>query len=437
MSVNETPQKRQYFDESQEESSLNDTTKRSSLGEVLGSYKGMANDLQKMFGTSNSCQSTQENHVTEQENDSDRDIYAGMFGGNSDEEDEDTPIQDEEEDDLPDTEIMQQFQQYSEYANKNHSPLTPNDEAGIELMDLLIKKRAPLKLYDDIYQWHTNHLKATNFKPRKTLLSELKNRYNMAEKGPKLIKDMVLPHSQSRIDLVVHYFHQEVQSLLSDPRWTDDDYLFHNDDPFSPPPDAFTTVGDINTGLAYRKTYEQLITDPTKQVLLPITMYMDGAITGQYDHLPIEIMKFTIGIFNAKARDKVYAWRNLGYVTKFLGEETEAQDIVRDSGHMDGGFYVSDAESESADEENDENNDNNTQDDDDNDNNSVNDEQQNDLLNPQIASCHAQDLHAMLDKMLETYRESTAGFEWDLRYKGETHRVTFIPFIMFIKGDTQ
>ena len=96
-------------------------------------------------------------------------------------------------------------------------------------MDLLIKKRAPLKLYDDIYQWHTNHLKATDFKPRKTLLSELKKRYNMADKGPKLIKDMVLPHSQSRIDLVVHYFEQEVQSLLSDPRWTDDDYLFHNE----------------------------------------------------------------------------------------------------------------------------------------------------------------------------------------------------------------
>ena len=368
---------------------------------------------------------------------------AGMFGGDSDDEaeEEEDPIEEEQED-LPDTDILEQFKEYSDYANKNRSPLTPNDEAGIELLDLLIKKRAPLNLYDDIYQWHVKNLKATSYKPKKTLLSDLKDRYNMTDKAPKLIKDMVLPHSRSKIDLVVHYFQQEVQSLLSDPRWTDADYLFHNDDPFSAPPEQFTNIGDINTGLAYRKTYDQLITDPTKEVLLPIIFYMDGATTGQYDHLPIEILKFTLGIFNAKARDKVFSWRNLGYVTKFLGEETEAQTIVRDSGHMDGDFYLPGTQPEESEEEdngaNDENNGNNTDDDDNNDNNSIGDQQQNDdPLNPQVADCHAQDLHAMLKKMLETYREVEHGFEWDLHYKGDTHRVTFIPFIMFIKGDTQ
>jgi hypothetical protein len=444
--VCETPQKRQHDELSEEDSPLSQASKSSGLGEILGAYAGMSNHFGKMFPTSKIEQFTQNFEETQQSDDSDGSADAGMFGDYSDDEaEEEEDSIEEEHEDLPDTEICEQFAEYSEYANKNRSPLTPNDEAGVELMDLLIKKRAPLNLYDDIYQWHVKHLKATTFKPKKTLLSDLKDRYNMTDKGPKLIKDMVLPHSRSKIDLVVHYFQQEVQSLLSDPRWTDADYLFHNDDPFSPPPEQFTSIGDINTGLAYRKTYEQLITDPTKDVLLPIIFYMDGAITGQYDHLPIEILKFTLGIFNTKARDKGFSWRNLGYVTKFLGEETEAQTLVLDSGHMDGDFYLPTTKPESDSEEDgeedgnaDENNGDNTDDDDNSDNNPFGVQQENDdLLNPQIADCHAQDLHAMLKKMLETYGEVERGFEWDLQYKGEKHRVTFRPFIMFIKGDTQ
>ena len=134
----------------------------------MGAYAGISNHLGKMFPTSILDQITRENRETQQYDSDEDSFYAGMFGGNSDDEaeEEDEPFEEELED-SPDTEILEQFKEYSTYANKNRSPLTPNDEAGVELMDLLIKKRAPLNLYDDIYQWHVKHLKATSFKSKK------------------------------------------------------------------------------------------------------------------------------------------------------------------------------------------------------------------------------------------------------------------------------
>ena len=50
----------------------------------------------------------------------------------------------------------------------------------------------------------------------------------------------------------------------------------------------------------------------------------------------------------------------------------------------------------------------------------------------------AQDLHAMLQAMLESYKkiEDEGGIEWDLRYRGKTHQVLLIPFIVFVKVDS-
>ena len=64
----------------------------------------------------------------------------------------------------------------------------------------------------------------------------------------------------------------------------DDDYLFLNDNPLAPPPETVTKLGDLNTEDAYLKTYKKLIRKPN-QVLLPICVYIDGAVTGQFSDL--------------------------------------------------------------------------------------------------------------------------------------------------------
>jgi len=344
------------------------------------------------------------------------------------------------EDELsPDTTIIDEFLKYVEYSRAHTCHLTPDEVAGIELLDILIKQRAPMRIFDDIFKWHMSNLQATSFTSKESLLKALEARYGMEKQRPKLIKKLILPYSKAEVDLVYHDFEVQVKCLLIDPRITDDDYLFFNNNPFSPPPANSSTISDINTGSAYQESYKKLITNPSKQVLLPIIMYIDAAVTGQYDHLPIEALKFTLGIFNASTRDKDYAWRSLGYVTKFLPEDTYAKRILVDSGVVDAKDYLSDDGSdclynvpdaneppiniESSEEE--------LSDDDDDDN--VN-------LEPvkKVPTCSAQDLHAMLDALLSTYRQrEKSGFKWKLRYKGNEHDVEFVPFIMFVKGDTQ
>ena len=312
----------------------------------------------------------------------------------------------------PDHEIMDHFAQYAREAANNTVKLTPELEAGVELMDLLINKRAPLCLFSAICKWHVNNLNATIHTPRNTLMSKLKERCNMAKSAPQLLRGITLPHSQSKIDLVVHHFRYEVESLLTDPRIGDEDYLFHNNNPFSPPPPDFTTVGDVNTGLAYRKTYEQLVEDPNLDVPLGIIPCMDGAVCGQYDHLPIEALKFTLAIFNAETRDKVHAWRNLGYVTKFLQEDTQARAFVHDSEHIDSAICLTDSEDEDDDSEANENDNQSTAEEMEDEEELLSDGEDEDDVGPQIKSCSGQDLHAMLKAMLSSYKKYEKGFYW-------------------------
>ena len=263
-----------------------------------------------------------------------------------DDSDDDTYVSDNTHNHPVDSSIWDEFKQYSDYAVQNTCDLPLEIAAGIELMHLLSVKRVPLCLYDEIYQWHLDNIEARAKMPRQTLLNKLNDRYYMNNKQPQVEKNVLLPQSNVYVDLVIHLFREQVQSLLTDPRIKDEDLLFFLNNPFQPPPEEFTTLGDINTGLAYRETYKKLITDPSRQVLLPIILYMDAAITGQYDHLPIEALKFTLGIFNAVTRDKAYAWRNLGYVTQYTGDDQAAREMIEEHCGMDAGDYLTDDETD-------------------------------------------------------------------------------------------
>jgi len=344
----------------------------------------------------------------------------------------DNEIDDDEKSESPaNTEILDDFASYSEDSLQNHCNLFPDAVAAVELLDMITKSRAPLGLYDEILRWHAKHHEVPHPLRKDALLSKLKKRYNANNTGPKVLKNVYLPHSRSRVTLVVHDFKYQLESLLSDPRFGDDDYLFFNDNPFQAPPAEFTHVGDINTGRAYRETYKKLIRDPDNEVLLPIIFYMDGAVTGQYDHLPIEALKFTIGIFNAEARDRGIAWRPIGYVTKFQKEETKAKDLMFDSANADANDYLFCSDSDDDYKETDDEQEIGASE------NEPSDieEQDDDDLGPPIPSCSGQDLHKMMDKMLESYAEVEHGVTWNLRYRGSTYPVIFKPFILFVKGD--
>ena len=78
------------------------------------------------------------------------------------------------------------------------------------------------------------------------------------------------------------------------------------------PPDTPQDTNDLNTGHACMTTCWNMITDLSKQILLPAIFHMHAASTGQFVDLPIAALKMTLGIFNWKACDKDHLWQTLG-----------------------------------------------------------------------------------------------------------------------------
>ena len=213
-------------------------------------------------------------------------------------------------------------------------------QAAIELMDMMDKSGGSLTLYNKIFDWHLKHLAADEKVTSKRLYRDLLSRYNLKPVLPYEVPTQ-LPHEGTKVKLACHDALYQTYDLLSDPRIKDSDYLFYNNDPTAPPPEEFTMLGDINTGRAYRQSYKVLI-EPNPitpcgrfKILVPYIFYLDGCVTGQFQNNQLELMKFTLGIFNRQCREKNWAWRNLGSIRRVLKRSNDAKNMIKRSSHID------------------------------------------------------------------------------------------------------
>ena len=316
----------------------------------------------------------------------------------------------------PNTMMRDGFRAYCVRGKKHFMDMKKVEARSVKLLSTLKKKRAPLDTYDEIMDWH--HREAGNInsrqqlkdlgdehKSRDAMLKFLTDRYNMEAKQPTEI-NIRLPHSKARVKLTRHDAWDCIESLLTDPRITDDDYNFPNNDPFWVPQYP-RRIGELHTGLAYYRAHQKYITKPN-QILFPILLYIDGAITGQMQNLPITTLKMSPGILTMKTRDKSLAWRNMGNVAVVGKASSHGSDLYAATGHMD---------AEDPDLTDDEDY----------------------PIDPEHSTTEkSQDFHAMLACLLESYKDvQKNGFIWDFRYRGKTYWDTeFVPFIMFIKCDT-
>ena len=286
---------------------------------------------------------------------------------------------------------------------------------SLGLMHLLRCKKASLDTFDAVLEWH---LKATGvlhpwetlsnqaqYLSRERIFAILRERYNMKSNYQHLSK-LVLPSSRASVNIVWTDAKDAIISLLTDPRIRANDYIFEGNDPFAPPPNL-NYIGDLHTAKAYKKTYEKIITDPTSQILLPVVLYIDGAVTGQFSDHQITAVKFSLGIFNRKARDKAHMWRILGYIPPISKAKSRGERLLIDSMHMDATRARYEA-------------------------------YQNEGQMDGSEVHYSQDLHTMLEKVLKSLvKLQKEGFNWDLCYNDKVYKdVHFIPFVPFIKCDT-
>jgi hypothetical protein len=308
-------------------------------------------------------------------------------------------------------------------------------KAAVELMSLMNTKGGSLELYTSIFDWHMRHLKTHTRVAPEQLHRELSKRYNLEVTMP-VKKKTYLPHAKTTIDIVTHNCVSQTVDLLTDPRISEEDYLFFDQDPRNGPPEDFVMLDDVNTGRAYRETYNQLIrpqpitADGRHKVLVGYIFYLDSCVTGQFGSLPIEILKFSLTLFNSEVRKNDWAWRNLGYVKTLLKETGQAEVLLKESKHIDARKYLTLAKSTDL------------LDEDipyfdpsifmDNYDDASGSDQEEEI--PEIAP---QDLHKMLQVMLSGYKkmEKSGGIPWDKMHNGEILHLQLIPFVIFCRVD--
>jgi hypothetical protein len=155
------------------------------------------------------------------------------------------------------------FRRFATYSENNVLALNEVEATAVKIMHKLIKKRAPLDTYEAVMRWHLiecGHLaeheslgECPFFITRQKLIKDLRIRYHMDHQYARP-QTIVLPFCRSKIQVWRKYAHDNVLSLLTDPRWSDEDWLYVDDDPFAPPPVNSPFIEDINTGEAYIKT---------------------------------------------------------------------------------------------------------------------------------------------------------------------------------------
>ena len=315
----------------------------------------------------------------------------------------------------------QEFKKYVQNAYSNYIMLSRKEKCAIRLMHKLVRKRATLDTYDDVMEWHLQESgklgrheplgKSKYFVSRDKLMKKLRKRYDMDKQYAKS-RTIVLPHTNSKVTIWKKLARDNVLSLLTDPRWKDEDWLYFDDDPFQKPPKNWPYVEDLNTGEAYQKTYEALIKKPN-QILVAIPLYIDGAVTGQFDKLQVTALKMTLGILNRRARDKEYAWKSLGYVSNYTKEDSRGKKIFVESGHVAAYELYTDGL---------------TDDEDDNESNAGG----NAAAESEVDK--AADYHAILSVLLESlFQLIEEGMVVDIFYKGKLYKdcelVFFVPFV--------
>ncbi len=274
-----------------------------------------------------------------------QDETADLSDDNQEQEDDEQEQVEANEDDLdgdedgPCTESQLSFAECCACAQQHYLPLDEHHVTAIKLMTLLRHKKAPLDTYDAVMEWHLRengilqpheslrHAR-DRYIGRKTLFKFLKERYHMEGKLT-VPRPVVLPASKAKVVLRIRKAQAMVESLLTDPRWRPQDFLFFNEDPFAPPPDNLDCVCDLNTGESCLQTCKKLIKDPSKEILIPTPIYTDGAIADQCSKLEIEALQMTIGILDRHARDKRHAWKTLGYFpSQLLKRKVQGEENV-------------------------------------------------------------------------------------------------------------
>ena len=302
-----------------------------------------------------------------------------------------------------------------EINTKNTAAGFTNDYiVGFNLMKILNKANSPLYLYDEIMNWATESTFTYNYDFEKSSGSSSRTKLkNFAfecsssqhlKPIPKYVK--IGPKKRSICEVITFDTIGMIHSLLSDPNlMKDENLLFDGQSPYpkfnenTGKLEISDILGDVNTGIWYKKACESLCEGPI-DIVCPIIMFIDGLTIDEYSNIQIEPVTFTLGIFNRATRNKAEAWKTLGFINNINHHDT----------------YINDNNDTAL-------------------NNANNDTNQS--IGGMSSAQKLSDYHTILDKILEDLREiqESGGLLWNMEYAGKTFEVRLKFPIQFVIGD--
>jgi len=221
------------------------------------------------------------------------------------------------------------------------APLTELQLQAIRLLTILRNSKASLGTYDDVMHWHFSangavHMHETtsssHFFSRSKLFSFLKACYNR-DVGYGIVNEIILPSRKSRVRMVTNDTAKVIQSLLTCPENKGKHYICYHHDPFKGPLKDLDYMSDADTGKCYGETYNELITDPTTQVLCEFQIAADGTHLGQFSCYELMRMQFVLGCLSREAREKDYNWGTLGWIPNIPKDKSQGRRSFVESGH--------------------------------------------------------------------------------------------------------
>jgi len=146
-----------------------------------------------------------------------------------------------------------------------------------------------------------------HFLSRSKLFSFLKACCN-GDVGHGIVNEIILPSRRSCVRMVTNDTAKGMQSLLTRPENKGKHYICCDHNPFKRPPKDLDCISDANTGKCCGETYDELIADPTTQVLCEFQTAADGTHLGQFSCCELTRMQIALGCLSREAREKDYNW---------------------------------------------------------------------------------------------------------------------------------
>jgi len=220
---------------------------------------------------------------------------------------------------------------------------------------------------------------------------------------------LYLPYSQAHVNVVYFDAKEVLHSLLTCPMLNkDDNYMFHDTrhpdtcNPFAKPDGRI--LSDINTRRSYLKTYDKLIKDPSKDMLLPCILAIDKThCDSGGSRLQMEPLTTSYGLPRHNICKDPAAVRILGYINLSPLHKSDDPPTANPPSHSNGEHLPK-------------------------------------LNGVSAAAYSLNEYHLQLRCILEKsgfLSLQDRGFTWKLEYRGQLIPVVFHPYVPFIIGDTE